>query len=76
MIQFFLMLLGLAFGNHNANTSCNNDNNGTVTIQLTNPGGGTDPITGTDPGDETGGPGSGGSTGGNTGQNPPPFTQP
>ena len=72
MIQFILMLLGLAFGNNNANTSCNNDNNGTVTIQLTNPGGGTDPGTGMDPGDRTGGP-----VGGNSGQlPPPPFTQP
>ncbi|WPO82863.1 hypothetical protein SD427_00545 [Chryseobacterium sp. JJR-5R] len=70
------MLFSLAFGNHNANTSCNNDNNGTVINQLPNPGTGTDPVTGTDPGDGTGGPGSGGSTGGNTGQNPPPFTQP
>lgn len=73
MIQFFLMLLGLAFGNNNANTSCNNDNNGTVTIQLTNPGGGTDPITGTDPGGSGGG---GEPVGGNTGQLPPPFTNP
>jgi hypothetical protein len=72
MIQFILMLLGLAFGNNNANTSCNNDNNGTVTIQLTNPGNGIDPGTGVDPD----GPGNGGSTGGNTGQNPPPFTNP
>lgn len=70
MIQFFLMLLGLAFGNHNANTSCNNDNNGTVTTQTVNPGTGTDPVTGTDPG------GPGGDTGGNTGQLPPPFTKP
>lgn len=70
MIQFFLMLLGLAFGNHNSNTS--SCNNGQVTTQLTtnpNPGG-TDPGTGTDPG-----PG-GGPVGGNTGQIPPPFTQP
>ena len=66
------MLIALAFGNHNANTqSCNNDNNGTVTIQLTNPGDGIDPGTGTDPGDGTGGP-----VGGNTGQSPPPFTNP
>lgn len=63
------MLIALAFGNHNANTqSCNNDNNGTVTIQLTNPGGGTDPGTGTGPDGEP--------VGGNTGQLPPPFTNP
>lgn len=71
MIQFFLMLFGLAFGNHNANTSCNNDNNGQPTTQLVNPGTVTDPGTGTDPGDGTGGP-----VGGNTGQIPPPFTNP
>lgn len=66
------MLIALAFGNNNANTSsCNHDNNGQPTTQLTNPGGGTDPGTGTDPGDGTGGP-----VGGNTGQIPPPFTQP
>ncbi|MCS3867580.1 hypothetical protein J3D55_000496 [Chryseobacterium ginsenosidimutans] len=77
MLQLILMLLGMAFGHNNANTSsCNHDNNGQPTTQLTNPGGGTDPGTGTDPGDGTGGPGNGGSTGGNTGQNPPPFTQP
>ncbi|MFC3160098.1 hypothetical protein [Chryseobacterium arachidis] len=68
MLNFILMLISLAFGNNNANTSsCNHDNNGQTTTQLTNPGGGTDP------GDP---PGSGGNTGGNTGQTPPPFTQP
>jgi len=66
MLDLILMLLALAFGNNNANTSCNNDNNGTVTTQIVNPGGGTDPITGTDPG------GSEGDTGGETGQLPPP----
>jgi len=74
MIQFFLMLLGLAFGNNNANTSCNNDNNGTVTTQIVNPGGGTDPITGTDPGTGTGGEGE--PVGGNSGQTPPPAPKP
>jgi hypothetical protein len=72
MIQFFLMLLGLAFGHNNANTQSCNDNNGQPTTQLLNPGSGTDPGTGVDPD----GPGNGGSTGGNTGQNPPPFTNP
>lgn len=73
MIQFILMLLGLAFGHNNANTSsCNHDNNGQVTTQLTDPGSGTDPGEGVDPD----GPGNGGSTGGNTGQTPPPFTNP
>ncbi|KQT24551.1 hypothetical protein ASG22_11180 [Chryseobacterium sp. Leaf405] len=63
------MLFGLAFGHNNANTSsCNHDNNGQVTTQLTNPGGGTDP--------GTGGPGGGGGTTGDTGQLPPPFTNP
>lgn len=54
MIQLLLMLLGLAFSNHNGNT-CNN-NGGTVTTQDAGTGGGTgfDPGTGTDPGD-TGG---------------------
>lgn len=72
MIQFFLMLLGLAFGHNSANTSsCNHDNNGQPTTQLLNPGGGTDPGTGTDPGDGSG------PVGGNSGQlPPPPFTQP
>lgn len=66
------MLLGLAFGHNNANTSsCNHDNNGQVTTQLTDPGSGTDPGEGTDPGDGTGGP-----VGGNSGQTPPPFTNP
>ncbi|SEM74078.1 hypothetical protein SAMN05421856_10671 [Chryseobacterium taichungense] len=72
MIQFILMLLGLAFGHHNAQTStCNNDNNGQVTTQLA-PGSGIDPGEGVDPD----GPGNGGSTTGNTGQTPPPFTNP
>jgi hypothetical protein len=67
MLEFIMMLIALAFGNHNANTqSCNNDNNGQPTTQLTNPSGGTDPTTGTDPG------GSEGDTGGETGQTPPP----
>lgn len=66
MIQFILMLFGLAFGNHNANTSCNN-NGDTTTIQTAdNPGTGLTP----DPGTE--GPGGGGGTGGETGQLPPP----
>lgn len=68
MIQFILMLLGLAFGHNNAHTStCNNNNNGQVTTQLA-PGGGTDPGEGVDPG--TGG--SGGDTGGDTGPVLPP----
>lgn len=72
MIQFILMLLGLAFGHNNTHTStCNNNNNGQITTQLA-PGGGIDPGDGVDPD----GPGNGGSTGGNTGQTPPPFTNP
>lgn len=75
MIQFILMLLGLAFGHHNANTAtCNDDTNGQPTTQYS-PGDITDPNDdGLDPG--TGGPGNGGSTGGNTGQNPPPLVKP
>ena len=70
MLQLILMLLGLAFGNHNTDTS---NNNGQITVQFSDPGDGFDPGDGT--GDD-GGPGNGGSTGGNTGQNPPPFIQP
>ncbi|WP_294334150.1 hypothetical protein [uncultured Chryseobacterium sp.] len=67
MLDLILMLIALAFGNTSANTqSCNDDNNGTVTVQTTNPGTGT-PGTGTDPG--TGG--SGGDTGGETIPLPP-----
>lgn len=62
MIQLILMLLGLAFGNNNVNTTC--DNSGTVTTQDTGSGTGT----GIDPG--TGGDGG---TSGNTGQKPPIF---
>ena len=72
MIQIILMLLGLAFGQNNANTSGNNNSNdnGQSTTQLADPGTGTNPGTGTDPS------GTGGDTGGNTGQLPPPFTNP
>ncbi len=67
MIQLLLMLLGLAFGNNNANTT-NCDNGNTVTTQ-------NDPGTGFDPGTGTGGD-DGGPVGGNTGQIPPPYTTP
>lgn len=69
------MLLGLAFGHNNANTTtCNDDNNGQPTTQFS-PGDITNPDDdGFDPG--TGGPGNGGSTGGNTGQTPPPLVKP
>lgn len=60
MIQFILMLLGLAFGHNNANTStCNDNNSTTVTVQ-----GDTNPGTGIDPGDP-------GDTGGDTVPLPP-----
>lgn len=78
MINFILMLLGLAFGHNNAhNATCNDDNNGQPITQYsptdgTEPGTGFDPGTGVDPD----GPGNGGSTGGNTGQNPPPLVKP
>jgi hypothetical protein len=63
MLKFILVLLGLAFGQNNANTSSYNSNsNGQPTTQFVNP------ETGTDAGD-------GKDTGGNTGQLPPPFTQ-
>ncbi len=68
MIQFILMLLGLAFGHNNANTSTCDNNNSTIVIVQSD----TDPGDGIDPGDGTGGP-----VGGNSGQlPPPPFTQP
>jgi hypothetical protein len=69
MLKFILVLLGLVFGQNNANNSGNNDNK-LSTNQLVDPGDGLDP-------DGNGGPGNGngGSTGGNTGQTPPPFTQ-
>ncbi|MET3537036.1 hypothetical protein [Chryseobacterium limigenitum] len=44
MIQFILMLLGLAFSHTNANTTTCNDNNGNpVTVQSSNPGSSLDP---------------------------------
>lgn len=54
------MLLGLAFGNNNANTSNTNNNQDPITVQNS---GGTTPGTGigTDPGD----------TSGDNGQTPP-----
>lgn len=78
MINFILMLLGLAFGHNNAhNATCNDDNNGQPITQYS-PTGGTEPGTGFDPGTgvDPDGPGNGGSTGGNTGQNPPPLVKP
>ena len=58
MIQFLLMLLGLAFPGNNADIPSNN-NSYPVTVQTSE----------SDPGDETGG--GDGDTGGNTGQKPP-----
>ncbi len=64
MIQFLLMLLGLAWGNHNGNTTgYNNTNN--VGIQTTNQ------VEGLEEGPDTGGDKPHGSIGGNTGQTPP-----
>ncbi|MDC8105908.1 hypothetical protein MTQ00_15355 [Chryseobacterium sp. B21-037] len=66
MIEFILMLLGLAFPNNNANTATCPHNNGTqITIQTSS-----SPAEGLDPG------GPGGGTTGDTGQTPPPFTNP
>ncbi|WP_343662762.1 hypothetical protein [Chryseobacterium mucoviscidosis] len=61
MLKFILMLLGLAFGQNNANTSGNNNSNdnGKSTIQLA------DPATVTDPRNLEG------ETGGETTQTPP-----
>ncbi len=64
------MLLGLAFGNHNGNATCNDNSGGNVTTQDSGGGTGFDPGTGIDPGD-TGGP-----VGGNSGQLPPPTPRP
>lgn len=61
MIQFILMLFGLAFGNHNANTSCNTNGDTITTQNADNPGTVLTPD-----------PGTGGDTGGETGQTPPP----
>ncbi|MDR6514857.1 hypothetical protein [Chryseobacterium camelliae] len=66
MIQFILMLFGLAFGNHNANTSCNN-NGGTTTIQTAN-----NPGTELTPDPGTGSSEDGDPVRGNSGQLPPP----
>lgn len=59
MIQFFLMLFGLAFSNNNANAVTTNDSNQTPDIVQVQSG----PA---DPGDSTGG-----DTGGDTIQVPP-----
>ena len=61
MIQLILMLLGLAFGNNNANTT-NCDNNGNTVTTQNDPGTGFDPGTGEDGEPVTG----------NSGQLPPP----
>lgn len=60
MIQFILMLLGLAFPNNNANTTTSDNNPNPVTVQTGIPGSGIDPG------------GSEGDTSGETGQIPPP----
>lgn len=67
MIQFILMLLGLAFPNNNANTTTISDNN-PVTVQAQNGP--------TKPGSGTGTNSDGGATTGDTGQTPPPYSQP
>ncbi|WP_426476467.1 hypothetical protein ACP3T3_14085 [Chryseobacterium sp. CBSDS_008] len=57
MLELILMLLGLAFSNNHANTTSDNSNNqGQITVQLTDPGEGVDP----------------GDTGGDTGPVLPP----
>lgn len=59
MIQFILMLLGLAFSNNNANTTTIDNNPNPVTVQSGIPGSGVDPG------------GSEGDTSGGSGQKPP-----
>lgn len=61
MIQFILMLLGLAFPNNNANTAACHNNPTQITTQTSS-----DPGEGLDPG------GSEGDTGGDTGPVRPP----
>lgn len=51
MLQFILMLLGLAFSNNNANTAACHNNQDQVTIQS---GGPSNPGSGVDPGDTSG----------------------
>ncbi|MCT2563624.1 hypothetical protein [Chryseobacterium herbae] len=61
MIQFILMLIGLAFSNNNANTATNNNDQPIpVTMQTSSDGDGVNPG------------GSEGDTSGETGQIPPP----
>lgn len=62
MLQLILMLLGLAFGNNNANTTNNDDNNQNPVILQSDPGT-------SDPGTGTGG--NEGDTSGETTQLPP-----
>ena len=62
MIQFILMLLGLAFSNNSQCATTNDNTQNPVTVQSPNSGGSSDPGTGTGTGDDTGG---------NTGQKPP-----
>ncbi|UZT96260.1 hypothetical protein ODZ84_13605 [Chryseobacterium fluminis] len=66
MIQFILMLFGLAFSHNNANTAACHNNQNPVTVQSgpSDPGGDTG----------TGGSEDGGPVGGNSGQLPPPYT--
>lgn len=59
MIQFILMLLGLAFSDNNANTVTTDSNQTPGTVQVQN--------SPADPDDS-----AGGDTGGETGQLPPP----
>lgn len=73
MIQFLLMLFGLAFGNHNGNPLYNN--NGTNSIEIQS-GERLNPETETGGDDGSGGPGGGGNTSGSTGQTPPPSPRP
>jgi len=54
MIQFILMLLGLAFSNNNANTTACDNNPNPVTVQSGIPGSGIDPGEGGDTGGDTG----------------------
>ncbi|MBB4807325.1 hypothetical protein HNP38_002629 [Chryseobacterium defluvii] len=61
MIQFILMLFGLAFSGDNASTIPGDNSTGSTTEQTSGIGNGTDPEGGTGDGD----------TGGNTGQKPP-----
>lgn len=75
MIQFILMLLGLAFSNNNANTVTTTDNSQNIPVTMQSDPSNATSLEGDGNGNGTG-HGNGGNTGGNTGQVPPPYSLP